>query len=276
MKRIRLLAIALAFCISFNACHKKERLDTPEIQIANNDFKIIKVYNHSTNSFTEGLFIDKGMVFESTGAPENLPQTKSEFGILDLKTGAIHTKAELDRNFFFGEGIAKCKNKIYQLTYKNKIGFIYDATTFQKTGSFQFESSEGWGLTNVEDELLIMSDGSNNLTFLDPINLQIVKKLAVFENNSPVLNLNELEYVNGYIYANIFTTNKMVKIDVSSGNVVKTIDCTALYNDAKSRFPGSLEMNGIAYDATKDTFLVTGKMWPVLYEIKIDTISKSM
>lgn len=234
-----------------------------------NKFILINTYPHNINSFTEGLFIDNGIIYESTGSPEEFPDTNSIFGVLDLKTGLISTKAELDRNFFFGEGIAKCNNKIYQLTYKTKVGFIYDSRTYKQLSVFQFDNNEGWGLTNIKDESLIMSDGTNVLTFLDPKSLKFIKKLEVIENNMPVLNLNELEYVNGYIYANIYTTNKIVKIDAKNGIVVKTIDFTSLYNDSKSKFSGALEMNGIAFNNATNTFLITGKMWPCVYEIKL-------
>nr|WP_315170975.1 glutaminyl-peptide cyclotransferase [uncultured Flavobacterium sp.] len=269
MINIRLQSIIFSTCLCFIACHKKEVVNLSEKKSKSVDFETINVYNHGVNSFTEGLFIDNGIIYESTGSPDDLPNTKSEFGILNLKTGIINSKAELDKNVFFGEGIAKCNEKIYQLTYKNKTGFIYDARTFKEIGMFQFESNEGWGLTNVKDELLIMSDGSNILTFLDPKSLKIIKKIEVFDNGIPIPNLNELEYVDGYIYANVYTTNKIVKIDAKSGIVVRTIDFTALYNDSKRKFSGSLEMNGIAYDTNKRTFLITGKMWPTLYEIKI-------
>lgn len=233
------------------------------------DYLLKKTYPHSINSFTEGLFVDEGIIYESTGSPEDLPNTKSVFGILNLKTGLINSKAELDKKFFFGEGIAKCNNKIYQLTYKNKTGFIYDSRTYKKTGVFQFDNNEGWGLTNIKDESLIMSDGTNILTFLSPKSLKSTKKLEVTENSMPLININELEYVNGYIYANIYTTNKIVKINAKNGIVVRTIDFTSLYNDSKNKFSGSLEMNGIAYDNSKRTFFITGKMWPCIYEIKI-------
>jgi glutamine cyclotransferase len=256
----------------FINCNKKESNENTikkENDLISNDYKILNVYQHSTNSFIEGLFVDQGTIYESTGSPEEIPNTKSVFGILDTKTGQINVKSELDKKIFFGEGIAKCNNKIYQLTYKNKTGFIYDSKTYKQIGIFQFDNNEGWGLTNIKNEALIMSDGTNVLTFLDPKSLKITKKLEVFENNMPVLNLNELEYVDGYIYANIYGTNKIVKIDAKNGIVLRTIDCTALANDSKSKFSGSLEMNGIAYNNKTNTFLITGKLWPCVYEIKL-------
>ncbi|OXA76559.1 Glutamine cyclotransferase [Flavobacterium aquidurense] len=256
------------FIFFFNSCKKnesnlKEKNEGDEMQ-----YILINTYAHDMNSFTEGLFISNDIIYESTGSPIDLPNTKSVFGILDLKSGSINVKSELDRNIFFGEGIAMCDNKIYQLTYKNKIGFIYDAKNYKNIGSFQFENIEGWGLTNIKDESLIMSDGTNILTFLNPKTLKVIKRLEIFDNKMSVSNLNELEYVNGFIYANIYTTNKIIKIDTKTGNIVKTMDLTPLYQDVKNRYSESLEMNGIAYNDKKDTFYITGKFWPCIFEIK--------
>lgn len=259
------------FIISFllaSSCKKKELQDIENIKPERSNFEIINVYAHSTNSFTEGLFFANGTVFESTGSPDELPNTKSVFGILDLKSGLINIKAELDKKIFFGEGIAKSKDRIYQLTYKNKVGFIYDANTYKQIGTFQFENQEGWGLTSNDDGTLIMSDGTNILTFVNPNGFKVISRIEVSDNNNPVTNLNELEYVDNYIYANIYTTNKIIKINPLNGSVVKTMDLNALYQEAKSRFSGSLEMNGIAYNNIKKTFLITGKMWPCVFEIK--------
>lgn len=270
--KIKFLALIAAIIILFSCKEKKEKvfnnneIDNSPKQIS---FSIVKTYSHNINSFTEGLFIDNEIVYESTGSPDDLPNTKSVMGILNLESGLIDEKVVLDKDIFFGEGITKCKNKIYQLTYKNKTGFIYDSKTFKKIDSFKFENDEGWGLTTVNDTTLIMSDGSNNLTFLDARNLKPFKKLAVFEKNIARTNLNELEYVNGYVYANIYTTGKIVKIDINSGLVVAEVDLSLLCGEALNKFSGSLEMNGIAYNVKKNTFLITGKMWPNIYEIKL-------
>jgi glutamine cyclotransferase len=270
----KLLVVVLFFslmnCKREDVNHTDAELDKKDNLTSKTGFVLINTFPHNVNSFTEGLFIDNSIVYESTGSPEDIPNTKSLFGILDLKTGLINAKAELDKNLFFGEGIAKCNNKIYQLTYKNKIGFIYSSKTFKKIGSFQFENNEGWGLTCKDNAALIMSDGSSILTFLSPDNFKVQKKIEIFENNIPVTNLNELEYVNGYIYANIYTTNKIVKIDLENGTVLQTLDLSSLFYDAKNKFGGALEMNGIAYNNKKGTFLITGKMWPCIYEIKLD------
>jgi glutamine cyclotransferase len=222
---------------------------------------------HDSTSFTEGFLFHNQQLFESTGSPEYLPQTHSLFGPVDLKTGKIEKKAELDRNRFFGEGIAFINGKIIQLTYRTQIAFIYDEKTYRNLGQFSYYSREGWGLTTNGREL-IMSDGSNLLTFIDPNNYQTTKTIMVSENNLAVDYLNELEYIKGYIYANVWMSNSIVKIDPESGEVVAKMDLSDLANEAKKLYPGSLEMNGIAYDSLAGKILVTGKMWPKIYEIK--------
>jgi len=230
------------------------------------NYALISTYPHDTASYTEGLLVHNGQLYESTGSPENMLQTRSLFGTLDTITGKISKKAELDRNKYFGEGIVFLNDKVYQLTYKTKIGFIYDAKTFRKLGEFNFPGREGWGMT-TDSISLILSDGTNNLYFLNPMDFKTVKKLGVENERGPVMKINELEYINNYIYANIYETNSVIKIDPSTGKVTGLIDLTSLANEAKSRYPGSMEMNGIAYDPVSHKIYVTGKMWPTLYGI---------
>jgi len=231
------------------------------------DYEVSNYHPHDTTSFTEGFLFYKGDLYESTGAPEELPQTKSLFGIVDLHTGNIKTKVEIDKRKYFGEGITFLNNKVYQLTYKTKIGFIYDANSFKKIGDFVFPSDEGWGLSN-DGKNLIMSDGTNTLTYLDPNDFKVVKKIIVTENNVSQQNLNELEFINGYIYANIYTTNLIVKIDPKNGNIVGKINLTSLKDEVKNLYPNSQETNGIAYDSISNKIYITGKLWPRIYEIK--------
>ncbi len=230
-------------------------------------YSVVKALPHDTNSFTEGFLIHNDELFESTGATDNLPQTRSLFGVVDFKTGKIDKKAELDRTIYFGEGIVFLKNKVYQLTYKNQVGFMYDANTFKRLGTFAYQNKEGWGFT-TDGTYLIMSDGTNNLTYLDPADLKVVKTLAVSNNGYAEDNLNELEYIKGYIYANIWTKNYLVKIDPKTGKIVGILDLSALYYQAKNKYAGSLEMNGIAYDSLADKVYITGKLWPEIYQIE--------
>ena len=233
------------------------------------DYVYIKSYPHDTTSFTEGFLIQNGKLYESTGATKDLPQTRSLIGIVNLTTGKIVPKVEIDRLKYFGEGITFLNGKVFQLTYKTKIGFVYDTTNFKKVKEFTFPSEEGWGLT-TDGTSLIMSDGTYELTYLDPVTLQTIKKVAVTENGCAKTYLNELEYIKGYIFANIWTTNTIVKIDPTDGKVVGKLDLSSLAYEAKNIYLGSLEMNGIAYDSIANRIFVTGKLWPRIYELQID------
>ena len=243
--------------------HVNEKESTPYLNIS-----YIDEYPHDTDAFTEGLLFHKGKLFESTGAT-SLPQTRSLFGEVNLETGKIEVKVELDREKYFGEGITFLNGRVFQLTYKSRTGFVYDEQTYQKIREFTIPSKEGWGLT-TNGSILIMSDGTDKLTFLDPISLSVSKEIYVKENDYAVHNLNELEYVDGYIYANVWMTNEIIKIDSKDGKVVGRIDLTAYVKDAKNSFHDSLEMNGIAYNPERESFFITGKLWPKIYEIKTE------
>lgn len=169
---------------------------------------------------------------------------------------------------YFGEGIAILNGKIFQLTYKSKKGFIYDAINFNKIDEFTFPSQEGWGLT-TDGTNLIMSDGTDIITYLNPTSFKTIKTISVTENGYVKNNLNELEYIKGYIYANIFTKNIIVKIDPNNGKVLGKIDLTSFANEAKYLYPKSMEMNGIAFDSIADKVFITGKLWPKIYMIRI-------
>lgn len=236
--------------------------EIPEIK-----FTVENQYPHDITSFTEGFLFHDGKLFESTGSPDNLPQTKSLFGVVDLKTGKIDAKAELDRNIYFGEGIVFLNGKVFQLTYKNQTGFIYDAKTFKNIGKFNYTNKEGWGLT-TDGKSIIMSDGTSYITYLDPTSFAVTKVLDVAENNYVLVNINELEYIKGFIYANIWMTNTIVKIDSNTGDVVGKMDLTSIAEESKTKNSGAAEMNGIAYDSISNKILVTGKLWPTIYEIK--------
>jgi glutaminyl-peptide cyclotransferase len=246
----------------------KEKVETEAPKTPAISYTLVGTHPHDSTCFTQGLLFHEGKLFESSGAPDNLPKTRSLFGIVDRKTGKIEVKGEIDRNKYFGEGIAIVNGKLYQLTWLGQTGFIYDARNFKNMGTFGYMSREGWGLTS-DGKNLIMSDGSNALTYLNPDNFQVVKTLVVSENNFAVDYLNELEYINGFIYANVYMTNLIVKIDPETGNVLGKMDLTAFTDEARKRYKGALEMNGIAYDSLAKTVLVTGKMWPTFYEIRI-------
>lgn len=223
-------------------------------------------YPHDTTLFTEGFLFHKGQLFESTGSPENLPELRSVVGISNLGNGKFQKKIEIDKTKYFGEGIVILDGKLYQLTYKNQQGFIYDLATFKQLGTFPFANAEGWGMTTNGKEL-IMSDGTDELTFLNPADMKPVKTLKVIDAGVSLPYLNELEYIKGYIYANVWMTNFIVKIDPASGKVIGRLDLAPLSYEARTKNPSADVLNGIAYDETTDKIYVTGKLWPNIYEI---------
>lgn len=229
-------------------------------------YSIINAFPHDTTSFTEGLFVHNGTLYESTGSGNN-GKYDSWAGTVDLKTGKAQRKITLDPKYF-GEGITIFNGKLYQLTWQNHVGFVYDASTYKKIQEFNYPG-EGWSLTH-DSTHLIMSDGTNKLQYLDPATLKVVKIVGVEDNYGPVGNLNELEYIEGYIYSNQWQTNYILKIDPASGKVVAKADLSALVAQVRSKYSGAEELNGIALDKENGKIYVTGKCWPTLYEIKFN------
>ena len=227
-----------------------------------------QAYPHDTNAFTEGFFVHDGVLYESTGATPELPQTRSLFGVVDLTTGKIETKAELDRTRYFGEGITLLNGKIFQLTYITRIGFVYDAKTYKKLGEFTLPGKEGWGLT-TDGQHLILSDGTDVLTWLDPESYTVVRTVRVTENGYAKDLLNELEYIDGALFANVWNTPTIVRISPADGKITGILDLSQLAAEAQQLYPGSLEMNGIAWDQESKTMYVTGKMWPRIYALTL-------
>jgi glutaminyl-peptide cyclotransferase len=271
MKRIFIfslfaLIVGISGCSDNRKAGKPSRLDSSgQIQVIK--YSIVKSYPHDRGAYTEGLLFHDNQLFESTGSPENYPGTRSIFGIVDLNTGNIDVKGELDRNKYFGEGIVFFNDRLIQLTYQTQTGFIYDAKTFKQTGTFTYENKEGWGLTS-DGKSIIMSDGTSTITYLDPATLKPVKKLEATFNGSPALYINELEYINGNIYANIWTTSNIARIDPADGRITGIIDLSQLLAEAKKENPESEATNGIAYDRYRDRIFVTGKFWPYIYQIR--------
>ncbi len=231
-------------------------------------YTIVKTYPHDTTSYTEGLFWLNNALYESTGNYGN-----SELRKNDLTTGNPDKMLKLDKQYF-GEGISVINNKLYQLTYKEKKVFVYDATTFNKIKELEWTTGEGWGMTHNDSELII-SNGSSNLYFVDPETFKVKRITGVTDNYGPVTYLNELEYVNGVVYANIWQTNTIVKIDLSSGRVTGKMDMGGLLDKNGTPKPdewyadGNV-LNGIAYDSAKNSFYITGKDWPTVFEIKLN------
>lgn len=229
---------------------------------------IVNEYPHDPAAFTEGLEYKDGFLYESTGQ-----YGSSDIRKVDVKTGKVLLSQKMDKRYF-GEGITLLNGKIYQLTYREGKGFIYDQATLKPTGSFTFSAPEGWGMTNNGTQL-IYDDGTNVFRYIDPVTFKEVKQLKVTDEHGPVNELNEPELIRGYIYANQWKTDLILKIDTTTGHVVGRADLAALRQAAgiapPSRDPHGPEvMNGIAYDAANNRIFITGKNWPKLLEIRLD------
>lgn len=223
-------------------------------------FKIVNVYPHEPTAFTQGLVYDGGYLYESTGL-----YGKSRVNIIDLANKRIVQSISMDERYF-GEGLTVKGDQLVQLTYRERLGFVYDKQTLKVTGEFKYPT-EGWGIT-YDGSHLIMSNGSSHLFYLDPETYRRVRSLKVEENSRPVVNINELEYIDGLIFANIWRTNFIVQIDPESGQVVGKVDFDELakrYEDEK----GVDVLNGIAYDKKEERLFVTGKLWPEIFEVEL-------
>lgn len=220
-------------------------------------YQIIKTHPHDTTAFTEGLVFDNGVLYESTGE-----YGSSSLRQVNLENGDVLNEVLLP-NQYFGEGLTVVNDSLVQLTWREKIGFIYDKETFGLIENFSY-SGEGWGLT-FNGSYLIMSDGTSKLTFLEPVTFQMVGQVNVHDGINPVSNINELEFINGAVYANIWMQQKIAIINPQTGTVKGWIDLTEIYQ------PNNLNdvLNGIAYDSQTNRIFITGKDWPTLYEIKI-------
>jgi glutamine cyclotransferase len=228
-------------------------------------YRVIRTFPHDPQAFTQGLEIHNGVWYESTGL-----NGRSNIRRLELATGTIQQQADLPTEYF-GEGITIFGDKLYQLTWQNKTGFVYDKNTLQQLSQFSYPT-EGWGLTHT-DTCLIMSDGTPNLYYYDPKTLTAVGQVAVADDAGPVFRLNELEYANNLILANVWQTNFIAKINPQSGAVQAWIDLTGLAEQAHAAstdptLPQDV-LNGIAYDHDTDKLYVTGKLWPLIFEIEL-------
>ncbi|HVM89464.1 MAG TPA: glutaminyl-peptide cyclotransferase [Puia sp.] len=269
-KKLFIGLFLLAACSNNNQQDHSAKINEPDNTPPIINYSVVSSFPHDTSSYTEGFLVHDGELYESTGYEEGMPENRgSFFGVVDRRTGKIQVKAALDKQKYFGEGIVFLNGKVYQLTYRTKKGFVYDAKTFKKIAEFTFPSNEGWGMT-TDGKYLIMSDGTSNISYLDPDNFRLIKVLGVADNNGPVSDINELELINGYMYANQYRTNYVLKIDTASGKVLGRLDFTTLDNEAKNKNPESAEMNGIAYDSVAKKVYVTGKLWPNIYEVKFN------
>jgi glutamine cyclotransferase len=223
-------------------------------------YKVVATYRHDPKAFTEGLEYKDGFLYESTGL-----NGESSIRQVELATGAVLKQMPLS-TVYFGEGITFFGRRLFQLTYQSGIGFIYDSKTWSTLGNFHYPG-EGWALTH-DDKRLIMSDGSSVLRFLDPATLRELSRVVVRDGTRPVANVNELEYIDGEVWANVWQTERIVRVDPRTGQVNSWVDLTGLLKPA-DRTPDIDVLNGIAYDAAKKRIFVTGKRWPKLYEIRV-------
>lgn len=229
-------------------------------------FEIVKEYPHDTKAYTQGLQFADGVLYETTGQPSQLEGVVTSLRKVNLTTGEV-VKIEHPKEDFFGEGMTIVGNKIVFLTWDSNKGFFYDKNTFQKISEFAYENSkQGWGIT-YDGNKLIKSDGTNMLYFLNAETGKEEDSIAVFDENGKVDSLNELEFIDGKVYANIYGKDIIVIIDPKTGVVEGRINLVGLYSEG--RLPNDNELNGIAYDAVGKRLFVTGKLWPKLYEIKL-------
>lgn len=253
-----ILLIALA--ASLYGCKKEPQPpEPPPVQTPIYGYEIVAAYPHDPGAFTQGLQFVDGTLYEGTGR-----EGYSVVRKVDLKTGKILREAKNDP-IYFGEGIVVLGKSIYQVTYTTEKGFVYDKESLAKTDSFTYVG-EGWGLT-TDGASIIMSNGSNRINFISPLTRSITRSIDVFDGVNPVPNLNELEYIKGEIWANIWMTDLIARIDPASGKVKSWINLSGLLTAAERVQTDVL--NGIAYDAETDRIFVTGKLWSKLFEIKL-------
>jgi glutaminyl-peptide cyclotransferase len=223
-------------------------------------YKVIHTYPHDREAFTQGLVYDKGVLFEGTGQ-----ESGSTLREVELETGKVVRQHNLDDSLF-GEGIALFRDRIYQVTWRNKVGFIYEKSTFKLINKV-FYPMEGWGMTTIGDKI-VMSDGTNVLYSFEPEMFTVVSKIEVYDNEKKVDSLNELEYINGEIWANIWMNDHIARIDPVTGKVLGYIDMKGILSEQERKSDTDV-LNGIAYDPEGKRIFVTGKKWPKLYEIKL-------
>ena len=224
-------------------------------------YRIVNTYPHDPRAYTQGLIYRDGFLFESTGLNGHSSLRK-----VKLETGEVIQQESLDQGYF-AEGLTDWNGRLVQLTWQSNTGFVYDLASFRLLSTFRY-SGQGWGLTH-DRKRLIMSDGSEYLRFLNPESLQETGRIAVRDGSVPVTNLNELEYVQDEIYANVWHTDRIARIAPQSGQVVGWINLQGLLPTVYQLDPEAV-LNGIAYDAVQRRLFVTGKLWPKLFEIRLE------
>lgn len=255
--RLPAILVLVVSCNSFACDSAKPPADkNPTIY----GYEIVHTWPHDPDAFTQGLLFSGGNFLESTGEAGH-----SSLRRVTPESGTVVQKVDVPRPYF-AEGLTLLKGKIYQLTWQHQLGFVYDALTFEKTGEFKY-TGEGWGLA-TDGQSLILSDGTNRIRFLDPDNFQVTKTIAVFDGYAAVEEINELEYVQGEIFANIWHADRIARIDPKTGKVVGWINLAGLLARGEAQDEEAV-LNGIAYDEGSGRLFVTGKLWPKLFEIRL-------
>jgi glutamine cyclotransferase len=222
-------------------------------------FDIVNVYPHDAEAFTQGLLYRDGYLYESTGL-----KGRSSLRKVEVESGKVVQQQAIDKQYF-AEGLTDWRDRLFQLTWETNVGFVYDMRSFGRLDSFKYEG-EGWGLTH-DDRRLIMSDGTARLRFLDPETLRETARVTVVDGVQPIQQLNELEFVRGEVFANVWLTDRIARINPDSGRVTGWVDLTGLMPAGATS--GDAVLNGIAYDSARDRLFVTGKLWPRLFEIRL-------
>ena len=223
-------------------------------------FRVIKTYPHDRSAFTQGLEYRDGVLYEGTGMTG-----RSSVRKVELATGRVLQKFDVPPPFF-GEGITVLNQQILELTWQSQTGFVYDKSSLQLLRSFSY-AGQGWGMTN-DGRQIYMSDGSSEIRVWDPATLKEVRRITVKDGSTPITQLNELEWVRGEIYANVWQTERIARISPADGKVLGWIDLTGILPKTERPDPDAV-LNGIAYDAAGDRLFITGKLWPKIFEIKI-------
>lgn len=285
MRRLSFGALSLSVIFPFLVCGntnpgaaRKETVQTKSVQTTNTPaqqqadaatpapeipvytYEVVNSWPHDPKAFTQGLVFHDKYLYESTGH-----HGMSTLRRVELRSGKVKKKVDVAEEYF-AEGMTIFQDKVYQLTWQSHKGFIYDLKDLEREGEFTYWN-EGWGLTH-DDRHLIMSDGTNQLRVIDPTNFSLVRTISVFNHGQPLMSINELEYVKGEIYANIWHSEKIVRIDPANGNITGWIDLAGL-RPADVADDSDNVLNGIAYDEKEDRLFVTGKRWPKIFEIRL-------
>lgn len=273
--RLSLAILLIAAMILLPAC-KDEKIEqlpdttthqkppTPPLRPAlHYGYRVVDTIPHDIGAFTQGLLYRDGIFYESTGL-----EGESSLRKVDAKTGKVLKKIDVPRPYF-AEGMTLIGGKIYQITWRSQTCFTYDPETFAKTGQFYYDG-EGWGLTD-DGTTIIMSDGTPRIRFVDPSSFAVKSSVIVTDNGRPIDSLNELKYINGEIWANVWQTDRIARIDPATGHVIGWIDLSGLRPVSPNSDAGNV-LNGIAYDAATKRIFVTGKLWPSVFQIEVMAI----